>query len=404
MWRGNQEGQLASLTTRVDVVVWHLDKDASVRPIELSGLTVPDGLEARTADLVRQVWERTGLNVAVLRITAGVAHVELLAEPAERAIAWCEDDPAVIEPFHPWYRIGWYRRTSALVAEALSTLTIRARGPLRQRQHTNISAIASQATDDGVVWFKQVPPLMAHDGRLTQWIAELAPDRVPQVLATGPDWCLMREFDAPHDGPPANDPFGLLAEIQLAATPRAAELLPVGCPDRRPARLLSDLVALGDRDDLVDSTYRRVIDAIRPALQAAADTLAAGGLADSLIHGDLHSGNTRHTARGWLLYDWTDGALSHPFLDLGVLAIPREKGTAPSRLAAYRAVWAPHVPSDALDQMLAAGRLLGIAHQAITSQRIGDALDHGDRPGMHKGLQAYLQLANREVFGHFPAS
>lgn len=392
---------MVSHTTRVDVVVWHPHEAASVRLIELSGLVVQSALEAKTTDVLRQVRERAGLNVAVLRITGELAHVELLAEPAERAIAWCDDDPAAIEPFHPWYGRGWHRRTSALVADALSTLNIRARGQLRQRQHTNISAIASTATTVGEVWFKQAPPMMAHEGRLTQWLAELAPDHVPHALATGPDWCLMREFDAQHDGPPDDDPFAVLAEIQLAAMVRAAELIPLGCPDRRPAQLLSDLTALRDRDDLVDGWHRGLLDAIQPALQAAADTLAATELPDSLIHGDLHSGNARHTARGWLLYDWTDGALSHPFLDLGVLALPREYDTAPSRTSAYRAVWAPHVPSRSLDEMLPAGRLLGIAHQVITSQRISDAIDEGDRPGMHKGLQGYLQLAYREVFGHF---
>jgi len=38
-------------------------------------------------------------------------------------------------------------------------------------------------------------------------------------------------------------------------------------------------------------------------------------LPSTLVHGDLHADNIARTGRGYVLFDWTDACVGHPFVD-----------------------------------------------------------------------------------------
>jgi Phosphotransferase enzyme family len=181
-------------------------------------------------------------------------------------------------------------------------------------------------TNAGELWFKAVTALHAFEPALTAFLAGLRPDRVPEVVALDNDraWMLMRDGDTrlrelsssvehwEHILP-------LYAELQIAAAPHLAELLDLGVPDFRLARL-TDLVRemlSAQPEGLSDDEYRAMLDRL-PEVEAMAERLLAQGIPETIQHDDLHDGQVFVRNGRYLVFDWGDACVSHPFHTLTV--------------------------------------------------------------------------------------
>lgn len=223
-----------------------------------------------------------------------------------------------------WTDDAW--RTSVLAwlrheLDRLGDEAIAAPGQFHVRPWSTIFRVTTRR---GTAYLKAVPLQLAHEVRLTQWLSARFPDRVAQVLAADDARGLlllqdggMRLRDVGTDLLGWCRVAGDYADLQLLAERGVSELLALGVPDRRVARLpgaLSGVLPAADRD----------LVARHAALCAA---LSDVGLPDTIQMDDLHDGNVLLDGGRPRFFDWGDASIAHPFFSLGMLL-----GTAAERL------------------------------------------------------------------------
>lgn len=283
-----------------------------------------------------------------------------------------------------WARRGWLSEVKAWMAVELARLGRTLVGSPDQLKHWSLSAVLRQATDTGPVYFKAtMTPHFAREGAVMALLAGLFPQDMPEVLAhdAARSWLLLEPFRGKplHDADLETQVAAMRrhAEIQIEAASHLDALLEAGCEDRRLARMRARLPALLRESlelALLNDAEREALLALEPALLARMDALAACGVPETLLHGDLHLGNVAHDPQGggrFTFFDWTDAAASHPFFDLITLHPPwtAEEAWLPLR-EAYLAPWRAHCGekpvADALEHALVLGRLFHAAsYEAI---------------------------------------
>ena len=195
------------------------------------------------------------------------------------------------------------------------------------------STVLRIATDDGPVWFKANGTGTTNEPWLMSALAEWAPGRVLEPLATDPDrgWSLL-----PDGGPilrSLSDDEVLArwerilpeyAQFQRGMAGRVDDMVTHGVPDDRPAHMPRRLAALlGDPDVLLvgqpaglSHDQLRDLHALEDRYAGWCAQLDAAGIASSLDHGDLHDGNVFVRPGGYALFDWGDACVTHPFASL----------------------------------------------------------------------------------------
>lgn len=118
------------------------------------------------------------------------------------------------------------------------------------------------------------------------------------------------------------EPWPLLlaqhAELQRRLQRHADDAVALGVPDLRPDRLAGELERLLTRAAVHDD-LRRAVAAAAPAFADDAALLAAGPIAATVQHDDLHDGNVVVDPAGAArALDWGDSSVGHPF---GVLHV-----------------------------------------------------------------------------------
>ncbi len=261
----------------------------------------------------------------------------------------------------------------------------------------SISTVLRIPTGRGPVWFKSVPPAFAHEGRVTRWAAAAVPEHGVQVIGSGANWLLTEEI--PDGGTPTGGhPLRAAARIQLASVGRTGELTAIGCPTRGAVELTRDLRTVAGRPDLLAPQERRALADALPRLAALLTAAEESGVPSVLVHGDLQPENARWTGRTWVIIDWTDAAVAHPFTEL---ARPLLEATEEERRAAESAfteVWSTVLPARAVRDALRDAPALGAAHQVGNYLRIVDGIGGAD------GLLESLQGWARRLIEAVPAS
>jgi Phosphotransferase enzyme family len=199
-------------------------------------------------------------------------------------------------------------------------------GEIEQLHVRPWSTVMRVPTAAGLLWFKAVTPLHGFEPALTAFLGTLKPDSVPDVIAldTKRAWMLMRDGGLRlRELPPTVEDWERVlpgyAELQIAAAPHRAELLDFGVPDFRLARL-ADLVRemlspqpVGLRDEEHGAMLAQL-----PEVEAMAEQLAGIGIPETIQHDDLHDGQVFVREGAYLVFDWGDACVSHPFHTLTV--------------------------------------------------------------------------------------
>lgn len=278
------------------------------------------------------------------------------AEFADAVGGWLEElRGAPIHPKRPlWARPGWLARASAWVAEQTPI-----RGQPKLVRQWPLSAVYRFDTDDGPVYLKAVFSLFAPEPSVAEALAREHPGDVPEVVATDVErsWILMRELDGKSArGEQALEGMRTTARIQRAWEQRESELGSLGCRRRELQELATEV----------------------PAFAPLCDRLAAYGIPDTIVHGDLHHGNMLVVGDRTAVIDWSDAAIGHPFLDLApILWIGEKHRDALS--AAYVEAWSDFGSREDLVTAAAIGEVLGCVYQAISYRAINDAFEPADR-------------------------
>ncbi|HEV3478894.1 MAG TPA: phosphotransferase [Gaiellaceae bacterium] len=199
-------------------------------------------------------------------------------------------------------------------------------GEIEQPHVRPWSTVLRVPTADGDLWFKAVTALHRFEPALTALLGRLLPDRVPELVALDEKraWMLMRDGGTRLRELPATvehweAALPRYAELQIAAAPQANELLDLGVPDFRLdklPRLVEEMLAEQPLGLSVEE-HQAMLDRV-PELAAMARELAAYGVAETVQHDDLHDGQVFVRDGRYVVFDWGDACVSHPFHTLTV--------------------------------------------------------------------------------------
>jgi hypothetical protein len=197
---------------------------------------------------------------------------------------------------------------------------------LRQRRAWSVSTVwANEA-----VFVKVSPPRWAAEGPVTAWLAELAPGRVPPVLAAGcatgpagvlPWFVLPRVPHAVLDGD-ARERCAVAMGGLVRLAQRELEVgIAHGLDDRTPAAVAAGLDEVWASPELValDPAEWARLPELDARLRRRLAALDADGMPHVLVHGDLHGGNVLGGVDGPAtdtVIDWSDASLGWPGVDL----------------------------------------------------------------------------------------
>jgi hypothetical protein len=191
-------------------------------------------------------------------------------------------------------------------------------------------------TDDGDLWFKANAPPHAFEAALLAMLERIRPGRVPELVAVDTDhgWLLMRDggsrlrelVRSSADLGHLDQALATYAGLQLAAASSVDALLAAGVPDQRlstlPASLEQlledeDALLLGRPGGLTGEEHTRV-RALLPDVVSACSRLTDYGIPETIQHDDFHDGNVFVQDGRYLVFDWGDSCVSHPFHSLVV--------------------------------------------------------------------------------------
>jgi hypothetical protein len=335
--------------------------------------------DAPPGPLIEELQGRLGVDMALLRIIGSdQAEVQCLGSPETLppGYGWAA---ANMQPESrarmSWQRPGWLAEITECVDDTLRGLGRRRIGPPVQMRHTYVTGMVRFATDLGPVWLKAVPPLFAHEGPVLRELNTVVDGGVPRVLAVASQWWLSAQFP-PARGTPREDPLVALGRLQRSTVGRTGDLALAGAA-RRPLESLPErLAGVADNAELLSRSERDRVKSALAAVSASCEAARRWGVPDTIVHGDFSPFNTRWVGDRWLIYDWTDCFIGHPFIDL---ASPLSYGngpTAAARAREYLAGWIDIVGPLDPQRILESAAVLGAAFQTCNYASIVDAIRH----------------------------
>jgi hypothetical protein len=399
--------------------------------------TVAVGAEPDTDEVVRGVSQLVGERVTLLRANAaawdaGSDVTALIAEigPLTRApegFCWALLDESDVEAIDPdwarasmrswvrervagwsdlrpqWSRPGWLAEAARWMREQM--IAVGYLDPEVPRIHHlwSISVVLSAASRTGTAFLKCSGDRFSHEGRMTQALADRSRGYLPDVLAIEPDrgWLLMRDLDAPllGDQPESVWQRGLdaLAGLQQDWLGRTDDLLAAGA-ELRPLGQLADWVKGTALDPEV---MGRLAPKLRDAWLVSVPTMADActsldliGPGPSLVHGDFHPWNVVAGHDGTRIFDWTDAAVAHPFLDL-VTYIMRTGDLAVRRhlLQHYLGLWSSYLSPNDLKAACRLALVAGALYQARSYSQLIPTVMPDDLAQLRDGDIHWLRRA-----------
>jgi aminoglycoside phosphotransferase (APT) family kinase protein len=185
------------------------------------------------------------------------------------------------------------------------------------------------------------------------------------------------------------------ARLQRSFADQPERLLSFTCVDRRLAVLDGELDRLfgpNAATERLEPAERLKLPRRAEQLREAIAELAAIGVPETLLHGDLHPRNLAVRDGKVLAFDWTDAAVSHPFLDLVTFVEKRSPISTDPRLNdAYLAEWEAYASPAALRRALELAEELGALHQTMTSLYLPDHLSGPSADAMVRGAVWWLR-------------
>jgi aminoglycoside phosphotransferase (APT) family kinase protein len=224
---------------------------------------------------------------------------------------------------------------------------------------------------------------------------------VPEPLAIDEKqvWMLLPDLGPPLAAEPEAevwiDSLRGHARLQRSYADQADRLLEFTCVDRRLAVLdgeIDRLFGLNPATERLEAAERARLPRRAEELREAITELAAIGVPETLLHGDLHPRNLAVRDGSVLAFDWTDAAVSHPFLDLVTFVEKRSPISEDPRLTdAYLAEWEEYAGPADLRRALALAQELGALHQVMTSLHLSDHVSEPSAEAMIDGAYWWLR-------------
>lgn len=280
-----------------------------------------------------------------------------------------------------WFRLDWYDEVEAWVDAQLGEQGRRRTGPVVPVGNWWVSVVTRVPCDPGPpVWFKAACPHFHAEPALTRLVAEMDPEHAPRLVALDEDraWLLAEEMagaEEDRENPPGLGAAAarVTATLQLRSLDHLAEIEAAGVPvrDLRTTSHQFEEVLEGSVElDQLSADELAAARASRGEVLAVLEELAGLGIPDTLVHGDLHVGNVAHAGDALVLYDWSDAAVSHPFLDLVRLSERLPEDEQDQARGAYAEVWRAALPDADVDRALELAVYANTVYQTVTFDQL----------------------------------
>jgi hypothetical protein len=282
-------------------------------------------------------------------------------DPAWKAVSWSSPD--------------WFGRASKWINASVESVGGSVIGEPIQVRAWAISCVLRVETTVGTFYFKALPDFLGHATKLERYLSQQFPNYTIEVTNIEPNehWMMTREFSGP---PPESKEdwekiFRAIIEIQQQCTTKLDELLSFGCYDRRLARLPELLLPVLDElkqpdmlklYDICESEAQELERRLK-LLPDLCEKLAQCGIEETLIHGDLWVSNAticdERTGKSPVIFDWTDGAITHPFFDIfSVYTAEKDSMKMDGEIQAHFTVWCELHPFDKVQTAFDLSRLI----------------------------------------------
>ena len=299
----------------------------------------------------------------------------------------------------PWARQHWWEDAVAWALAATDAAGLQVVGAPELWKIWGISIVLRIPVRDGAVYVKSSCEAFRAEAGLTAALAGWAPSVVPEVIAFDADAgrLLMRDLGGVSlDEEPGAWAAGLeaMADLQRLCTAHATSLLATGAQDRPLTTLAEEAVQLERHDDLMsrlpEETRRQWPRAARRVADACL-LLDELGPAPTLVHGDLHPGNMVLVDGRVRIFDWTDAAVAHPFVDLATFLRAADEADRPGLLDAYLRRWDEEMSASQLQRARRLVLPVGAFYQVQTYLRLLPTLLPEDRCQLGDGDVRWLQ-------------
>lgn len=125
--------------------------------------------------------------------------------------------------------------------------------------------------------------------------------------------------------------------------------------------------------------HRERVTALLPDIRRLCEGVADWPVPLSLGHGDFHAGNVGgHSDGSVRIFDWSDGAWTHPFLDVALYTRRMPAKLREQAWQTYLECWSDYAPLPRLRELIHAASVLNSLYQVITYQGIVDNVDPDD--------------------------
>ena len=349
---------------------------------------------------------RTGVTAESGIVWIGADRLEMLSDedrgPARDALIRLSGE-ALGPGRAPWFARGWFAGAERWLRAAAKEAGYEPTGPVEQFRTWSISSVLRVPTTRGMVYFKASAdmPLFVNEALVTRALSSLFLEFVPAPLAIDVrrDWLALPDFgeevssDAPLDVKIVV--FRRFAQLQMASVEHVDRLLEAGCIDRR-----LDWLAREQKEWFTGPLARRLLSANEFSqlqscsawLPTLCADLASFGIPDALLHGDMHLGNAALNERGYVFFDWTDAAVSHPFLDMISIVLEDDVSAAQATRAAYLGEWAAVYGPESVQSAWNLAVVLMAANHAISYLSLSTNIDSPSQDMADAGVRWLRRL------------
>lgn len=230
----------------------------------------------------------------------------------------------------PWIGPSGYAPYMKWVQETLREKGCEMIGPAVQLKNAYVSSVFQIPTDHGN-WYMKIPgTVYLHEIAVTQEIMRWGIARLPQWIAVSPDLnaILMEDMTGCDLRDSADmDVLGGVIDTLARIQQDAIDHVKNGARDLKDHRISSIAMRLpafaeearnvlkGTKYELTNRETAQLAAAVQRAENALLEVEEIK-IPATLQHGDLRPGNIRVLPGEYMLYDWSNAAVAHPFVDI----------------------------------------------------------------------------------------
>src|SRR5262245_40459763 len=310
-----------------------------------------------------------------------------------------------------WSDPAWLSDAESWICDSMARAGLVQAGPIEQPHVRPWSTVLRVPVASGDLWFKANMPSLRYEAAVLDILNRGCSTPVPRLFAVDLErgWMLMADAgvllrDVVTRGRSLRRWLDLLpvyAQLQIDAATEVDAFLAAGVPSRRLEVLSSQYDRLLDEVRGLTSDETTRLHSLRSTVREMCDALAAHAIDETIQHDDLHDGQVFVQENEYVIADWAECCISHPFFTMAVTLegnlawglddIQNSVDVGPFA-DAYLEPFSSYGQLPQLRVALATALRLGWICRALTAQRWAAALDPPDREKHLEGVAIRLRM------------